>query len=91
VKRSGRDEPMWVVIYMCMEAMLGISLYSYLYLKLAKKLCFSYYLLCFSSTKLEKKRAEQDLPGSKWWGVGGQSREERWPKQCIHLFMHMNK
>jgi hypothetical protein len=36
VKRSGRDEPMWVVIHMCMEATLGISLYSYLYLKLAK-------------------------------------------------------
>jgi hypothetical protein len=36
VKRSGREEPMWVVIYMCMEAMLGISLYSYLYFKLAK-------------------------------------------------------
>jgi hypothetical protein len=33
VKRSGRDEPMWVVIHKCMEAMLGISLYSYLYLK----------------------------------------------------------
>jgi hypothetical protein len=28
VKRSGRDEPMWIVIHMCMEAMLGISLYS---------------------------------------------------------------
>jgi hypothetical protein len=30
-KRSGRKEPMWVVIYKCIEAMLGISLYSYLY------------------------------------------------------------
>jgi hypothetical protein len=30
---------------------LGISLYSYLYLKLAKTLCFSYYLLCFFSNK----------------------------------------
>jgi hypothetical protein len=30
VKRSGRDEPMWVAIHKCMEAMLGISLYSYL-------------------------------------------------------------
>jgi hypothetical protein len=49
---------------MFMEAMLGISLYSYLYLKLAKMLRISYYLLCFSSTKLEK-RAEQVLPGSK--------------------------
>jgi hypothetical protein len=33
VKRSGRDDPMWVAIHMCMEPMLGISLYSYLYLK----------------------------------------------------------
>jgi hypothetical protein len=40
VKRSGRDEPMWVAIHMCMEAMLGISLYSYLYLKLAKAMSF---------------------------------------------------
>jgi hypothetical protein len=43
VKRSGRDEPMWVAIHKCMEAMLGISLSSYLYLKLAKMLCLSYY------------------------------------------------
>jgi hypothetical protein len=64
VKRSGRDEPIMVIIHMFMEAMLGISLYSYLYLKLAKMLRISYYLLCFSSTKLEK-RAEQVLPGSK--------------------------
>jgi hypothetical protein len=52
VKRSGRDEPMWVVIHMCMEAMLGISLYSYLYLKLAKMICLSYYLLCFLFNKI---------------------------------------
>jgi hypothetical protein len=26
VKRSGRVEPMWDVIHMCMEAMLGMSL-----------------------------------------------------------------
>jgi hypothetical protein len=30
VKRSGRDETMWVVIYICMEAMLGISLYLFI-------------------------------------------------------------
>jgi hypothetical protein len=35
VKRSGTDEPIWVVIFMYMEATLGISLYSYLYLKLS--------------------------------------------------------
>jgi hypothetical protein len=42
----------WVVIHMCMEAMLGISLYSYLYLKLAKMICLSYYLLCFLFNKI---------------------------------------
>jgi hypothetical protein len=57
---------MWVPIHMCMEAMLGISLYSYLYLKLAKTLCLSFYLLRFSSTKSENKRAEQALAGSGW-------------------------
>jgi hypothetical protein len=35
-----------------MEAMLGISLYSYFYLKLAKVLCLSYYLLCFLFNKI---------------------------------------
>jgi hypothetical protein len=44
VKRSGRNKPMWVAIHKCMEATLGISLYSYLYLKPAKMLCL-YYLL----------------------------------------------
>jgi hypothetical protein len=67
VKRSGRDEPMWIAIHMCMEATLGISLYSYLYLKLAKMLCLSYYLLV---TKLENKRAEQVQPG-RGGGRGG--------------------
>jgi hypothetical protein len=77
VKRSGRDEPIQVVTHMCMEAMLGISLYSYLYLKLAKTLSLSYYHYVFSSTKLEKM-VEQVLPGSeeggerrKGWGTGG--------------------
>jgi hypothetical protein len=54
---------MWVAIHKCMEAMLGISLYSYLYVKLANMLCLiiSY---VFSSIKLENKRAEQVLIGS---------------------------
>jgi uncharacterized membrane protein len=33
---------MWVVIHMCMEAMLGISLFKYFWLKVAKPL---YYLM----------------------------------------------
>jgi hypothetical protein len=40
VKRSGRDESIWVVIYLCMEATLGISLNSYLYLKPLAKMLF---------------------------------------------------
>jgi hypothetical protein len=47
--------------FRCMEAMLGISLYSYLYLKLAKMLCLSY-LLCF----LFNKFGEDGQTGSAW-------------------------
>jgi hypothetical protein len=68
VKRFGRNEPMWVAIHMCMEAALGISLYSYLYLRLAKMLCLSYYLLCFHFNKIKE---EEGRTGSAWkrgWG-----------------------
>jgi hypothetical protein len=68
VKRSGRDKPIQVVIHICMEAMLGISLYNYLYLKLGKMLCLSYYLLCFLFNKI----GEEGRTGSAWkregWG-----------------------
>jgi hypothetical protein len=60
-----RNEPVLVVIHLCMETTQGISLYSYSYLKLAKMSCFPYYLLCLSSRKLENKREEQIL-----WGKG---------------------
>jgi hypothetical protein len=42
--------------------MLRISLYSYLYLKLTKTICFSYYLLCFLFTKIR----EEGRTGSAW-------------------------
>jgi hypothetical protein len=45
-----------------MEAMLGISLYSYLYLKLAKMLRLSYYCLCL----LFNKMGEEGRTGSAW-------------------------
>jgi hypothetical protein len=67
VWRSGKDEPMWVVIYMCLEAMLGISVYRYLYLKLAKCYIFLIISYAFSSTKLENKGWKKILPGK---GVG---------------------
>jgi hypothetical protein len=72
VKRSGRDESIWVVIYLCMEAMLGISLYSYPYLNQQKCHVFLIIAYVFSSTKSEK-RAEHVLPGSE--GGGGRRKE----------------
>jgi hypothetical protein len=61
-----------------MEAMLGISLYSYPYLKLTKTVCLSYYYSCLLFNKVEK-RAEQALPereggGGERKGAGGRGR-----------------
>jgi hypothetical protein len=72
-KRSGRDEPMWVVIYIYMVTILEIFLYSCLYHKLPKTICLYH---VFSSTKSENKRVEQDLLGV--W---------RWLKQCVHMWV----
>jgi hypothetical protein len=55
VKGSGRDEPVWVVIHMCMKTKKGISLFSYLHAKLAKIQCFSFYHVCFFLNKSEEK------------------------------------
>jgi hypothetical protein len=71
-KTSGRDESIRVVIHMCMETTQGISLYSDLYLNLAKHHAFLFILYVFSSTKSENKRAEQVLSGGRGWGW--------WPK-----------
>jgi hypothetical protein len=76
MKRSGRDEPMWVVIHMYMVATLRISLYSYFYLKLAKMLYFSYYHLCFLFNKIR----EQEGRG---WGVRG--------KVAQRMYTHASK
>jgi hypothetical protein len=67
MKRSGRDELIWVV-YTSAWKQGWESLYSYLYLKLAKMLYLFYYLLCFLFNKIEEyKRAEQVLPRSRGW------------------------
>jgi hypothetical protein len=42
-----------------MEAMLGISLYNYLHLKLAKTICLSYYLLCFLFNKIGEEEGRE--------------------------------
>jgi hypothetical protein len=54
-----------------MEAMLGLSLYSYPYPKVAKMLCISYYCLCFLFNKI----GEEGRTGSAWKQEGGGERE----------------
>jgi hypothetical protein len=68
VNRSGREEPIWVVIHIYMEVTQGIPLYSYLHLKLAKLYAFLFILYVFSSTKSENKRVKQILPIGRVWG-----------------------
>jgi hypothetical protein len=84
VKRSGRDEPKWVAIHKCMEAMVGISLYSYVYLKLAKMLCLSYYLLCFFFNKIGEQESgtgsAQKYEVGQWGGEVAQT-----------MYTHVNK
>jgi hypothetical protein len=46
---------------MCMEAMLGISLYSYLHLKLTKMLCLSYISYVFF-----QQNQQEGGTGSAW-------------------------
>jgi hypothetical protein len=70
-----------------MEAMLGISLYSYIYLKLAKMLCFFIISCVFSSTKLEK-RVEQVLPGSRGVGVMGKGVGVRRRNDSGNVYTH---
>jgi hypothetical protein len=89
VKRSGRDEPIQDAVHMCTEAMLGICLYSCLYLKLAKTLCLSYYLLCFLLNKI----GEEGRTGSAWKQGSGGKRE--WVgagrEMAQTMYAHMNK
>jgi hypothetical protein len=84
VKRSGRDEPMWVAIHKCMEAVLGISWHSHLYPKLAKTLSFSYYLLCFLFNKIGE---EEGRTGSAWKGGEG---GKRW-EVAQTMYTHVSK
>jgi hypothetical protein len=51
-KKPGRNEPMWVAIHMCMEAIRGSYLCSYLYHQQTKLICLFYYLLCLLFNKM---------------------------------------
>jgi hypothetical protein len=89
VVRSGMFEPIRIVIHMCMEAILGISLYSYLYLKLAKTLSF---LLSLMSSLQQNWRRGQNrfcLEVRGWRGEGGAGRQGGEMAQT--MYAHMNK
>jgi hypothetical protein len=64
---SVRDKSTWVVTLLYMEAMLGISLYSYPYLNLQKRFVFLIIAYVFSSMKLKIKTV-QVLPGRREGG-----------------------
>jgi hypothetical protein len=65
-----------------MEATLGISLYSCVYPKLAKMICFSYYLLCFLFNKI----TEGVGTSSAWkWLEGGREGGTK------TMYTHVNK
>jgi hypothetical protein len=86
VRRSGRDEPTWVIIQMCMETMIGISLYHYLYFKLAKILCLSYYLLWFLFNNFKE---QEGGTGSAQKGEAAMGVDEGEATQI--MYTHMNK
>jgi hypothetical protein len=69
MKRSSRDEPMWVVTHMCMETTQGISPCSYLHLKLAKMLFFLSYM--FFLQQNQRTRGQNRFYPEVGWGEEG--------------------
>jgi hypothetical protein len=49
-----------------MEATVGLSLYTYLYLKLAKPVCLSYNLLCFFLNKIGEQEGGTGSSQKQW-------------------------
>jgi hypothetical protein len=74
VKRFDKDEPIWIVILICMETTQGISLYSHLHVKLSKTPWFSCYLLCFFFYKI---REQENGTGSAQRHLMGAEGEDR--------------
>jgi hypothetical protein len=71
VKRTGRDEPVGVVIHICIKTTQGNSLCSYLYLKLAKMPCISSFLYFFLLQNLRTGRQNRFCPGCGGYNTGG--------------------
>jgi hypothetical protein len=78
MKRTRGDEPIGVVIHICMETTQGNSLCSYLYLELAKISHFSFYLSCFFFYNIGEQEGGTGSDGGlwHWWeGRGGGERD----------------
>jgi hypothetical protein len=92
---TGRDEPIGIVIHMCMEATQGISLCSYLYLKLAKMPCFSYFHLCVFFNKVGEQEGGTGSAGWGWdwhrWGEGGGGKRGRRMNMIQITYTHVCK
>jgi hypothetical protein len=71
-----------------MEATLGISLYSYLYLKVAKTLCLSYYLFNFLFNKIGE---EEGRTGSPWKQRVEEGWEGRGRLVAQTMYTHVSK
>jgi hypothetical protein len=78
MKRSGRDESIQVLIHIYMEAMLGISLNSYLYLTRKNAMSFLIPLQIG-----EEGKTSSAWKQGRWERRVG--RGKRWHKQCIHI------
>jgi hypothetical protein len=76
---------MWVAIHKYMEAMLGISMYNHLYLKLAKMLRFSYYLLCFLFNKIGEQEGRTGSARKQEGGCAGEGQREGVCPNNIHM------
>jgi hypothetical protein len=71
MKRIGRGESIGAVINICIRTTQGNSLYSYVYLKLAKCHVCLFIFYVFSSTKLNRFcRGVAPIGGGRWWGKG---------------------
>jgi hypothetical protein len=68
--RSGRDEPIWVIIHICMESTQRISLYSCLYLKTSKSAMFFLLSFIFFFFNKIREEEEQALPRGRRRGEG---------------------
>jgi hypothetical protein len=88
VKRSGRDESVWVVTHLYMEAMLEISIA--ILISTNKNALFSS-LLLMSSLQQNWRKGQNRFCLEARGGLGGEGKDggggqgEKWPKQCMHM------